>query len=132
MEPVEPRTSWTFVTHHARILAMIFRDPEIRLRDLAEGCRITERAAQAIVTDLETAGYLTRERHGRRNHYEVTPGTLFRHPAEGHRKIEDLLQLLVDLDRLAEATRTTADGDHSGRDAHDRTPHRPGRASPFR
>ncbi|MFF0425192.1 helix-turn-helix transcriptional regulator [Streptomyces sp. NPDC004520] len=113
MEPAEPRTSWTFVTHHARILAMILRDPEIRLRDLAEGCRLTERAAQAIVTDLETAGYLTRERHGRRNHYEVTAGTLFRHPAEGHHEIADLLRLLVDLDHTADAeSRTTADGDH--------------------
>lgn len=95
METVEPRTSWTFVTHHARILAMVFRDPEIRLRDLAESCRLTERAAQAIVGDLESAGYLTRVRHGRRNHYEVTPGTLFRHPAEGHREIENLLRLLA-------------------------------------
>ncbi|MFF0549696.1 MarR family transcriptional regulator [Streptomyces sp. NPDC004311] len=98
MEPVKSRTSWTFVTNHARILAMILRDPETRLRDMAETCRITERAAQAIVTDLETAGYLTRGRNGRRNHYAVTPDTLFRHPAEGHHKIADLLQVLVDLD----------------------------------
>ncbi|WP_073919265.1 helix-turn-helix transcriptional regulator [Streptomyces sp. CB02009] len=118
MEPVESRLSWTFVTNHARILAMIFRDPEIRLRDLAGDCRLTERAAQAIVTDLETAGYLTRQRHGRRNHYEVTPGTLFRHPAEGRHEIADLLQLLVDLDQTAEAEpRGTKDGDHHERGA---------------
>ncbi|MEU8527356.1 winged helix-turn-helix domain-containing protein [Streptomyces sp. NPDC048629] len=97
MEQVEPRTSWTFVTHHARILAMILRDPEIRLRDLAAGCGLTERAAGAIVRDLESAGYLTRARRGRRNHYEVTPGTLFRHPAEGRHEVADLLHLLVDL-----------------------------------
>ncbi|WP_374772850.1 helix-turn-helix domain-containing protein [Streptomyces sp. NBC_01310] len=97
MEPVESRTSWTFVTHHARILAMIVRDPEMRLRDMATACGLTERAAQAIVTDLESAGYLTRTRQGRRNHYRVTPGTLFRHPAEGQHEIADLLRLLVDL-----------------------------------
>lgn len=96
MEPTGPRTGWTFVTHHARILAMILRDPEIRLRDLAESCQVTERAAQAIVGDLEHAGYLTRVRHGRRNHYEVMPGTLFRHPAEGHREVANLLNLLAD------------------------------------
>ncbi|MEU7072423.1 AsnC family transcriptional regulator [Streptomyces narbonensis] len=111
MEPVEPRTSWTFVTNHARILAMILGDPATRLRDMAETCRITERAAQAIVTDLESAGYLTRMRNGRRNHYEVTPGTLFRHPAEGHHEITDLLRLLVDLDTRAEEP-PAADGDH--------------------
>ncbi|MEV5975152.1 MarR family transcriptional regulator [Streptomyces sp. NPDC051921] len=97
MEQVEPRTSWTFVTNHARILAMVLRDPEVRLRDLADGCGLTERAAGAIVGDLENAGYLTRVRHGRRNHYEVTPGTLFRHPAEGHHEVANLLHLLVGL-----------------------------------
>ncbi|MFD0369637.1 helix-turn-helix transcriptional regulator [Streptomyces sp. NPDC059071] len=117
MESTVSRSSWTFVTNHARILAMILRDSEIRLRDLAESCRITERAAQAIVTDLDSAGYLTRVRHGRRNHYEVTPGTLFRHPAEGHHEITDLLHLLVDLAPPAGAAEHP-DGDHSGRDPH--------------
>ncbi|MFJ7154306.1 AsnC family transcriptional regulator [Streptomyces sp. NPDC101118] len=98
MEQMERRSSWTFVTNHARILAMIFRDPEIRLRDMAAACQVTERAALAIVTDLENAGYLTRGRRGRRNHYQVTPGTLFRHPAEGQHEITALLQLLVALD----------------------------------
>ncbi|MEU8434468.1 MarR family transcriptional regulator [Streptomyces sp. NPDC029216] len=115
MERVEPRTSWTFVTHHARILAMIQRDPQIRLRDLAAACQVTERAARAIVTDLESAGYLTRERHGRRNRYQVTPGTAFRHPAEGHHKIENLLELLAN---LAPPEGTAASplprGDHPG------------------
>ncbi|MFI8825381.1 helix-turn-helix transcriptional regulator [Streptomyces sp. NPDC053431] len=104
MEQVGPRTSWTFVTHHARILAMILGDPEVRLRDLADSCGLTERAAGAIVGDLENAGYLTRVRHGRRNHYEVTPGTLFRHPAEGHHEVADLLHLLVDLSPRSVAT----------------------------
>ncbi|WMX43616.1 helix-turn-helix transcriptional regulator [Streptomyces roseicoloratus] len=113
----EPRSNWTFVTNHARILAMILRDPEIRLRDLAGGCQITERAAQAIVTDLESAGYLTRVRHGRRNHYEVTPGTLFRHPAEGRHEVADLLHLLAALDPPADAA-GHPDGDHGERDPH--------------
>ncbi|MFE4257892.1 helix-turn-helix transcriptional regulator [Streptomyces sp. NPDC056883] len=104
MEPVEPRTGWTFVTNHARILAMILRDPEIRLRDMAENCQLTERAAQAIVKDLENAGYLTRVRHGRRNHYAVTPGTVFRHPAEGQHEITDLLHLLVDMESRVHAS----------------------------
>ena len=117
MEPTVPRGSWTFVTNHARILAMILRDSEIRLRDLAERCQITERAAQAIVTDLESAGYLTRVRRGRRNHYEVTPGTLFRHPAEGHHEIEDFLHLLVGLDPPAEAA-GRSDRDDGERDPH--------------
>ncbi|MFJ8130091.1 MarR family transcriptional regulator [Streptomyces hydrogenans] len=85
---------------------MILRDPETRLRDMAETCRITERAAQAIVTDLEGAGYLTRVRNGRRNFYEVAAGTLFRHPAEGGHEVRGLLRLLVDLDSAEPAGRS--------------------------
>ncbi|MFF0473546.1 AsnC family transcriptional regulator [Streptomyces sp. NPDC004284] len=118
MEPMEHRTSWTFVTNHARILAMVLEDPETRLRDMAVTCRITERAAQAIVANLESAGYLTRVRHGRRNHYEVTSGAPFRHPAEGYQPITDFLRLLVDLNRRAEgAGRPPVDGDHHERDS---------------
>lgn len=97
MGTVEPRTTWTFITNHARILAMIQRDPGVRLRDMAAACGVTERAAQAIVTDLEAAGYLSRVRQGRRNHYNITPGTSFRHPAEGHHEVADLLSLLARL-----------------------------------
>lgn len=39
-------------------------DPTARLRGITATCRITERTAQAIVADLEQAGYLSRERIG--------------------------------------------------------------------
>ncbi|AZM93830.1 helix-turn-helix domain-containing protein [Streptomyces sp. W1SF4] len=115
--PTGPRTSWTFVTHHARILASILADPEIRLRDMARTCLITERAVQSIVADLESAGYLTRVRNGRRNLYKVTPGTPFRHPAEGGHEVADLLQLLVDLtSKAGTAGRPSPHGDPRERD----------------
>ncbi|MEV6202458.1 MarR family winged helix-turn-helix transcriptional regulator [Streptomyces sp. NPDC051771] len=117
MRSVEPRTNWTFVTHHARILAMIFKEPETRLRDMAEVCGITERAAGAIVSDLEGAGYLTRARNGRRNHYKVTPGTLFRHPAEGPHEVADLLLLLVGMGSASGGPGADDDqGEHQARD----------------
>ncbi|WP_431683205.1 helix-turn-helix transcriptional regulator [Kitasatospora sp. KL5] len=93
----EPRTSWTFLTQHARVLLMISRDPQVRVRDLAASCGVTERAVQAIITDLESAGYLTRTRHGRRNHYRVTDHTHFRHPAEARHEIAGFLELFADL-----------------------------------
>lgn len=98
MEADPPRSHWTFVTHHARILAMLSRDPELRMRDMAEACQITERAVSAVVTDLEAGGYLTRVRHGRRNHYRIAAGTLFRHPAEGPHEIAHLIKLLAGLE----------------------------------
>ncbi|GAA2083870.1 helix-turn-helix transcriptional regulator [Actinomadura alba] len=86
---------WTFLTNHARVLLEIARNPQIRLRDMATRAGITERAAQAIVTDLEAAGYLTRVRVGRRNHYTIDPSRRFRHPAEAGHRIEGLLALFT-------------------------------------
>lgn len=94
-------SSWTFLTNHARVLILIARDPGIRLRDVAAQCDITERTAQAIVADLEEAGYLTHTRHGRRNHYQVIPGTRFRHRAEADHEIAGLLALIADYDESA-------------------------------
>ena len=84
---------WTFLTNHAHVLLAIARDPTARLRDVAEVVGVTERAAHAIVADLETAGYLRRTRVGRRNHYTVNPAGHFRHPAEADRRIGDFLAL---------------------------------------
>jgi DNA-binding MarR family transcriptional regulator len=78
------------------VLLAIARDPTARLRDVADGIGITERAAQAIVADLEAAGYLRRERVGRRNRYTVNPTGRFRHPAEADRHIGDLLSLFTE------------------------------------
>ncbi|WP_241757269.1 helix-turn-helix domain-containing protein [Streptomyces sp. WAC00263] len=74
---------WTFFTNHARVLLTIARDPAVRLRDIAATCRITERTAQSIVGDLEQAGYLCRERMGRRNRYTLVTDRPLRHPAVG-------------------------------------------------
>jgi DNA-binding MarR family transcriptional regulator len=95
--PGDNRTTgrWTFLTNHARVLLEIARDPEVRLRDVAAVAGITERAAQAIVADLEAAGYVTRTRVGRRNRYTVDPKRRFRHPAESDLRIDGLLALFT-------------------------------------
>ena len=92
-----PTRNWGFLTNHAHVLVAVARNPELRLRDIAMVCRITERTAQSIVTDLEQAGYLIVERHGRRRrhgiHLDATPP----HPAEAHLPVPKLLALLTDL-----------------------------------
>jgi len=60
---------WTFLSNHGQVLVCIARDPGVRLRDIGERVRITERAAHRIVAELADAGYITRERNGRRNQY---------------------------------------------------------------
>ncbi|MFJ6483618.1 MULTISPECIES: helix-turn-helix transcriptional regulator [unclassified Streptomyces] len=89
------RNGWTFLTNHARVLIAIARDPGIRLRDIAVECGLTERTVQAIVTDLQTDGYLNKTRDGRRNRYVVAPGARFRHPAEAGHEIAGLLAYLT-------------------------------------
>ncbi|WP_344442881.1 helix-turn-helix transcriptional regulator [Kitasatospora nipponensis] len=106
----QPRTSWTFLTHHARVLVMISHNAEVRLRELAMMCGLTERAVQAIVTDLESAGYVVRSKHGRRNHYRVVRGTFFRHPAEAHHEIAGFLDLFADLPPGADPHRDPRSG----------------------
>jgi DNA-binding IclR family transcriptional regulator len=86
-------TSWTFLSHHAQVFLCIARDPDTRLRDIAGGVGITERAVQAIVNDLVDAGYVDRTRIGRRNHYAIHPEVPLRHPLQGDLDVGTLLQL---------------------------------------
>src|ERR1043166_417697 len=62
---------WSFLTNHARALACIAKDPGLRLRDIAAALGITERSAYGIVADLTDAGYVLKERDGRRNRYQI-------------------------------------------------------------
>src|SRR5437879_8327718 len=62
---------WSFLTNHARALLCIAHDPGIRLRDIADALGVTERSAYGIVTDLAGAGYMVKEKDGRRNRYQI-------------------------------------------------------------
>lgn len=66
-------TSWSFLTNHARVLLRIAHDPGARLRDIAADLGITERSAHAIVADLAEAGYVVKQKEGRRNRYRIEP-----------------------------------------------------------
>ena len=86
---------WQFVTNHTQVLLCIARDPEIRLRDIADDVGITLGSAQRILADLVDAGYLARERHGRRNRYVINHDTpMLRHTAQDGHNIGGLLDLL--------------------------------------
>jgi len=113
----EREGAWTLLTGHGRVLVEIARDPEARIRDIAAVAGLTERAVQAIVADLEAAGYLTRTRTGRRTVYTVDRNMLFRHPAqEGHR-VGPFLALLAaagDAENPAEPEKGHAEGGQPG------------------
>ncbi|HYI98197.1 MAG TPA: MarR family transcriptional regulator [Thermoleophilaceae bacterium] len=92
MAPNGP-TAWSFLTNHAQVLVCIAHDPEIRLRDIGDRVGITERAAHRIVGELATAGYVSRERHGRRNRYTIQSHLPLPDPLARGRKVSDLLSL---------------------------------------
>ena len=94
MSSPESNRAWHFVTSHTQVLLCLQQNPNVRLRDVAETVGITERAAQRIVTDLVDAGYVTRERVGRRNHYTLNRNRAMRHPSQFEHEIGELLDLL--------------------------------------
>jgi DNA-binding transcriptional ArsR family regulator len=90
-----PGTGWTFLSNHGHVLVSLAGDPDVRMRDIAARVGITERAVQMIVSDLEQAGYVIRERVGRRNRYTVVAQGRFRHDLERHVRIGDFLSLVL-------------------------------------
>ncbi len=93
--PADETPSWSFLTNHAQVLVCIAHDPDIRLRDIGDTVGITERAAHRIVNDLVDAGYVRRERNGRRNRYTVNSRRRLPDPLARSQKVGDLLEILA-------------------------------------
>jgi DNA-binding MarR family transcriptional regulator len=90
--------SWTFLTNHARVLLCIAHDPGIRLRDIAERLDITDRSAYGIVTDLTQAGYIVKQKNGRRNRYHIQAHLPLPDPTSRERTVGEILSLLTGRD----------------------------------
>src|SRR5687768_15108374 len=88
--------TWSLLTNHARALLFIAHDPDARLRDLAAALDITERTAFGIVADLTEAGYVVKERDGRRNRYHIQGHLPLRDAIGRERTIGEVLDLLLD------------------------------------
>lgn len=84
------------MSNHGHVLVALAADPQARMRDVAVQVGVTERAVQTIVKDLEEAGYIVRQRVGRRNQYTVVSQNRFRHPLEQHVRVGDFLALVND------------------------------------
>ena len=85
---------FAFLTNHGKTLLLIAQDPQIRIRDIARLLGITERATQSIVSDLDKAGYIERERVGRRNNYRVSTHLPLGLPTQRDSDIQSLLAIL--------------------------------------
>ena len=91
-------TSWGFLTSHAQALVCIARDPGVRLRDIAASLGITERSAHGIVTDLAAAGYVVKQKNGRRNRYQIQAHLPLPEPTRRERTVGEVLALLAGTD----------------------------------
>ena len=87
---------WSFLTNHARVLVCIAHDPGMRLREIASALDITERSAFGIVTELADAGYVVKEKDGRRNRYQIQGHLPLRESVVRERTIGEVLDVLVE------------------------------------
>ena len=106
---------WSFVTQHARALVCIARDPGVRLREIADALGVTERRAFGIVSDLTEAGYVVKERDGRRNRYRIQTHLPLRVRLGREPTIGELLGVLVDTGTTDPAPGPGRDGKGSTR-----------------
>jgi DNA-binding IclR family transcriptional regulator len=95
---------WSFLTNHAKAMVCIARDPGVRLRELAVTLDITERSAHTIVSELIEVGYVVKERHGRRNRYQIQEEQLpLRESAGREQTIGEILEILLKASPSADA-----------------------------
>ena len=87
--------AWGFLTNHALALLCIAHDPGVRLREIATTLGITERAAFGIVTDLVDAGYVVKDKNGRRNSYVVQVDKPLPEALLRQRTVGQLVELLA-------------------------------------
>jgi DNA-binding MarR family transcriptional regulator len=87
--------TWAFVTSHGLVLIDAMPRPRATVRELAERAQLTERQAHRVLGDLVDGGYITRERVGRRNRYQINEGEPMRHPTNATHRIGELLAALT-------------------------------------
>ena len=102
------------MSKHAHVLLCLARDPNARLRDIAEQVGITERGVFRVITDLENGRVITRHREGRRNRYEIDTSAHLRHHLEADRTVGGLLALLLDASEAVELGLATSSGGKNG------------------
>ncbi len=88
------KPSWTFLSNHGHVLLCLAEDPHARLRDIAARVGVTERTVFGIVENLEEAGFVVREKVGRRNTYRIDRSKHLRHQIEASHTIGELIDLL--------------------------------------
>src|SRR5437867_1499414 len=100
---------WKFFTNHALVLLCIANDSDILLREIANAVGITERAAHRIIGDLEDGGYISRERKGRRNYYQVHAEAALEQPGLNHPLLKGRTMAEIAVSYIAAGRRNVGD-----------------------
>ncbi len=82
------------MSNYGHVLVCLARDPDLRMRDVAEAVGVTERAVQQIVRELVHNGYVEKEKDGRRNRYRIVESARFRHELESDIRVGDFIELV--------------------------------------
>ena len=105
---------WSFLTNHARAIVCIARDPGVRLREIADVLGVTERRAFGIVNDLTEAGYVIKDKDGRRNRYSIQNHLPLRVRVGREPTIGEVLGVLLDTSTTESPGPLDKDDDSSG------------------
>lgn len=87
--------SWTILTNHGHVLLLLYRNGDLRQREIARMVGITEGATQRILAELDETGHIDVERVGRRNRYRVNASLDLRHPVEAGHCVGEILERLA-------------------------------------
>ena len=85
---------WTFISNHGLVLTYIAKHPQSTAREIASSIKSTEWTVRKIIDGLEAAGYIERQKVGRRNVYRIDPNLCLRHEIIRDVRVGDLLKVL--------------------------------------
>ncbi len=85
------QASWTFLSNHGRIFCYLATYPKCKIEGLARDAGLSVAGVHKIIDELEEAGYVVRQKVGRRNQYVVHPEPPMRHHLEWDCTVADIL-----------------------------------------
>lgn len=92
---MKPGKQWTFITNHGAVLALVGERLMVTTREISQHLGITERTVHTILSDLESEGYITKSKIGRRNHFVVNASLPLRREERRQIEVGALLQVLT-------------------------------------
>lgn len=92
---ISSESPWFFLSNHGLVLLAAVRNPDATVRELAQAVGVTERTTFRVLSDLEAAGYLSREGgSGRGGRFILREDVPLRHPLNFSIPVRQLIDLL--------------------------------------